>query len=154
MRNHISLKSGMAAALVVAASVMAAPADQLRVATICAGAATLDNGSIVTIGQPFVGFMSSAGGETSLQAGILPTLGFTSYALPSAPVITSGGWQASGTFGFGFATQPNRNYVVEASTNLTLWSPIWTNTATDASLLFEDPNTANFVRRFYRVMAQ
>jgi hypothetical protein len=37
--------------------------------------------------------------------------------------------------------------IVEASTDLVNWLPIWTNTST---LSFSDPQSGSFSRRFYR----
>ena len=46
------------------------------------------------------------------------------------------------------------NYVVEASTNLTAWTPLFTNTPNGGLLLFTDSVTANLRNRFYRVHSQ
>jgi hypothetical protein len=133
------------------AAALGSHAGELRVGTICVGAARLDNGSIVTIGQPLGGFMSSAGGEMSLSAGVVPMLEVLSGGLPAAPVISPGSLHLSGTFGFHFTTQPGRNYLVEASTNLTTWAPVGTNLGNGNDHLFLDPNSALFPKRFYRV---
>jgi len=91
-------------------------------ATICAGAATLNNGSIVMIGQPFAGLTMAAGGSAQVQVGVIPVL--------------TGGPSVSGPrFQMTFATQTGVNYVVQASTNLIAWTPIWTNIAAGESLL-------------------
>lgn len=49
---------------------------------------------------------------------------------------------------------PNRTCVIEASTNLTSWMPVWTN-ATSASGDFEftDPESGNPPHRYYRAFA-
>ena len=44
------------------------------------------------------------------------------------------------------------NYVVQASTNLTTWFPLWTNGSTPLPFLFTDPGFTNFKQRFYRVL--
>jgi autotransporter-associated beta strand protein len=50
-----------------------------------------------------------------------------------------------------FAGIPGRTNVVEASTNLTLWTAISTNVAgTDGLWQVTDPDATNFVNRFYR----
>ena len=46
------------------------------------------------------------------------------------------------------------NYVVEASTNLLTWTPLFTNAPSDGLLLFTDSVTANLHHRFYRVHSQ
>jgi len=55
-----------------------------------------------------------------------------------------------GGFGFTVAGVVNQTIAVEASTNLTTWQPIWTNTLSAASADFVDPQSPNHPRRFYR----
>jgi hypothetical protein len=55
-----------------------------------------------------------------------------------------------GGFGFTLNFLTNQTIVVEASTNLLNWQPIWTNTPPDASTDFVDPDWVNKPRRFYR----
>lgn len=50
---------------------------------------------------------------------------------------------------------PNRNYVIETSTNLTTWTPVYGGMTTPAGTAeFFDPNTAGNSRKFYRVTAE
>jgi hypothetical protein len=137
----------------VIAHALSTQAQQLRIATMCAGAATLNNGSIITIGQPFVGVMSAGAGGVTLSAGIIPGLAPTTStsALPVPPMLSGGAWQPGGVLAFQFLTQAGHNYVVEASTNLSTWTPIWTNLGDGSSLLFRDSNAFLYPRRFYRV---
>ena len=141
--------------LVVFCAVHPAPivrGDGLKVATICSGAATLNNGSIVILGQPFVGVMSAPGGAVSLSSGLLPAMlqeKNASGPLVITPVVSL----ASGRFQFCFPTQPGRNYVVQASTNLSSWTPVWTNPGTWTGLIFEDADAGQFPQRFYKVVA-
>jgi beta-galactosidase len=55
-----------------------------------------------------------------------------------------------GQFGFQFASITGLTYVVEASTNLSAWTPIFTNTAGSTQFLFQDNNLL-YPNRFYRV---
>jgi len=55
-----------------------------------------------------------------------------------------------GGFGFTLTRLTNQTIVVEASTNLVNWQPIWTNTLPGASADFVDPEWVNHPRRFYR----
>ena len=55
-------------------------------ATILAGAARLDNGSLVSIGQPFVGTFGSAGGISGV-AGIVPILIIVRNPLNQVPAM-------------------------------------------------------------------
>ena len=53
--------------------------------------------------------------------------------------------------GFGFTlTRLTNQTVVEASSNLLNWQPIWTNTTPGASVDFVDPQWVNHSNRFYR----
>jgi subtilisin family serine protease len=50
---------------------------------------------------------------------------------------------------------PTRNFVVQASTNLTTWSAVYGGTTSAAGTAdFFDPLTANYPQRFYRVVAE
>jgi len=53
-----------------------------------------------------------------------------------------------------FLGVPGSNYVLQASTNLTSWTPISTNTAGINSFNFIDPHAASFPDRYYRVLLQ
>jgi hypothetical protein len=55
-----------------------------------------------------------------------------------------------GGFGFTLTRLTNQTIVVEASTNLLNWQPIWTNSPPGASTNFVDPEWVNHPRRFYR----
>ncbi|MEI9863868.1 MAG: hypothetical protein WDN00_04820 [Limisphaerales bacterium] len=49
---------------------------------------------------------------------------------------------------------PATNYVLQASTNLTDWTPLSTNLATTNYFNFFDPGASNFTKRFYRVQQE
>jgi hypothetical protein len=55
-----------------------------------------------------------------------------------------------GGFGFTLTRLTNQTIVVEASTNLLHWQPIWTNPPPGASTNFVDPEWLNHSNRFYR----
>ena len=55
-----------------------------------------------------------------------------------------------GGFGFTLTRLTDQTIVVEVSTNLANWQPIWTNTPPGASADFVDPEWVNHPRRFYR----
>ena len=59
----------------------------------------------------------------------------------------------SGIFSMSINGQAGLTYVVQTSTNLTTWLPVWTNNLPTPPFLFAETNvTANFSRRFYRVV--
>jgi hypothetical protein len=68
---------------------------------------------------------------------------------PALTILNSGpgfGFSA-GHFGFNLTGPAGQPLIVEASTDLVNWLPIWTNTST---LSFSDPQSGSFSRRFYR----
>ena len=77
------------------------------------------------------------------------------WVLPSPVILDFGpsfGVQTNG-FGFIISWATNRPVVVEASTNLATptWSPVATNTLTNGSSYFSDPQWTNYPARFYRL---
>jgi hypothetical protein len=83
----------------------------------------------------------------------LPTMLLVSN---SVPFSISGGSAGVGASGFGFTINGTNNQivVVEASTNLTNWQPIQTNTLTGTSFNFSDPQWTNYPGRYYRLSSQ
>jgi len=57
---------------------------------------------------------------------------------------------ASGTFQFALQGLNGVNYVIEASTNLTTWIPVLTNSPVSNLLQYVEPGTTNWPARFYR----
>ena len=55
-----------------------------------------------------------------------------------------------GGFGFTLTCLTNKTIVVETSTNLANWQPIWTNPPPGTSADFVDPEWLNYSNRFYR----
>jgi len=82
--------------------------------------------------------------------------GPTYYGLPTvklhAPVQIGAGSVGIKPGGFGFTLNgvANQTVVVEASTNLLDWQPVWTNTSSGASADFVDQQWLNYGNRFYR----
>jgi hypothetical protein len=66
--------------------------------------------------------------------------------------------QTTGMAGNGFAVQfsvpSGHTYIVMASTNLSNWAPIYTNSAQTTNITFSDSNSVSYPCRFYRVMVQ
>ena len=112
------------------------------------GAAPTLNGSV---------FANLAAGATVYYfygtTGWAPTYGGLPTVMLGAPAPQVGTVSAGvkpGGFGFTLNGVVNQTIVVEASTNLTNWQPIWTNTLSAVSANFVDPQSLNHPRRFYR----
>lgn len=136
----------------IAAS-MQAQTVQLRQAVFCSGAAALNNGSFITLGQPFFGSCSGSGGTVKLTAGFQGVSHGIAVA-PGNPWIGTPGLQAGGQFRFQYQGLIGRNIVIEASTNLQHWTPIRTNVGVPGMTEFADPDSFRFHQRFYRVKAE
>ena len=88
-------------------------------------------------------------GTTGWQAsfGGLPTI---MLGAPAPPFdVRTAAMKPSG-FGFTITGVVNQTFVLEASTNLATWQPVWTNTLSGVSADFVDPQSPNYPRRFYR----
>jgi len=64
--------------------------------------------------------------------------------------LTLPGTQTSGQFRLTFQGQNGQNYVLETSTNLTDWTPVWTNAPANGLLMFTNASAIDR-SRFYRV---
>jgi hypothetical protein len=42
--------------------------------------------------------------------------------------------------------------IIYASTNLTIWTPIYTNGPTNGAIIFLDPDSVNLPYRFYKIV--
>ncbi|HVM47446.1 MAG TPA: glycosyl hydrolase family 28 protein [Candidatus Acidoferrum sp.] len=65
----------------------------------------------------------------------------------AVPTLGSAAMAANGQFSMGVTGVPSLSYAVQASTDLTNWTPLLTNTA---PFVFTDTNTPFFRERFYR----
>ena len=59
-----------------------------------------------------------------------------------------------GMFSFSLVGENGKTFVIEASSDLTVWTPISTNTVVNGTLLFTDKDTLIYPRRFYRTIEQ
>jgi hypothetical protein len=77
------------------------------------------------------------------------------YVVP-APIQLSGLSNPTGSQVLHFQVSPGHSYQVQASTDLTSWTTIWqsTNTTAYAWIDFQDPQSAAFPSRFYRLQQQ
>ncbi|HLP77706.1 MAG TPA: LamG-like jellyroll fold domain-containing protein [Candidatus Paceibacterota bacterium] len=70
---------------------------------------------------------------------------------PSAPVVGASTLSNDGTFSFAISGDFGPDYTVRASTNLLDWDDIFTTNSPALPVLFQDSDSTNFSRRFYRV---
>ena len=75
------------------------------------------------------------------------------FVVAPAIYFTSEQFLTNGQFQLGFSgATGGGSYILEASTNLTDWVPLLTNTTATNLFFFLDANAANFPYRFYRVL--
>jgi chitobiase/beta-hexosaminidase-like protein len=68
--------------------------------------------------------------------------------------FTSSESYANSMFQMQLSAAANQTYILQASTNLTQWVAISTNTPSTSPFVLTDPNATNFPHRFYRVLLQ
>jgi hypothetical protein len=68
--------------------------------------------------------------------------------------FASVGFQTNRQLLLGFVGVPGSNYVLQATTNFSTWTPISTNAALTNQLNLLDPQATNFPYRYYRVLQQ
>ena len=136
--------------LFLTATGLSAQSSKLKIATISAGAARLDNGSLVNIGQPLVGNFGSPQDGVVGSAGIVGALR-RATAPPQSPMFNSPTWSTNGGLRLSFQAAPGWTYGVEASTNLVDWIALWLTNALEATIIYEDMDSLQYDRRFYRV---
>lgn len=82
----------------------------------------------------------SAGNESALSEEVV-------YVAPVVPATLEQAAQADGNFEFTVSGATGEKYVVEASSDLTSWAPVATNTV---PFTFVDTDASSFSKRFYR----
>ena len=111
-------------------------------------ALTFTNLSYAKAGNYAVVIANAFGSVTSSVATL------TILAPTNAPRIYSTGTGfgfATNCFGFNFSGLAGQTIVIDASTNLTTWTPLFTNSATGTNAVsFSDPVSSNFPARYYR----
>jgi hypothetical protein len=99
---------------------------------------------------------NAAAGSYILSARVTDNLGATNTSPATIAIVvqpltlTVSGTQPSGQFGLTFQGQNGQDYVLETSTNLVVWTPVWTNAPINGLLTFTNV-TATDEARFYRV---
>ena len=59
---------------------------------------------------------------------------------------------SNGVFSLTLLGQDSKLYVIEASSDLTVWTPVSTNTVVKGTVIFTDAGATNYARRFYRAI--
>ncbi len=99
---------------------------------------------------------NAAVGSYTLSASATDNSGATNKSPATIAIVvqpltlTASGMQTNGQFRLTFQGQNGQNYVLETSTNLTDWAPVWTNAPANGVLTFTN-TTATDQSRFYRV---
>lgn len=91
---------------------------------------------------------TQSGGEAAGSNVTVRVLASDAAPVVSAPGFMGGAWNmtVSGPPGFG--------YTIQASTNLTDWTPLDTRVSPALPISWSDPASADFPRRFYRVLLE
>jgi len=76
--------------------------------------------------------------------------GLPTVELAWTPQLVGGAKIQSNNFGFTIIGTNKMPFIVEASTNLVDWQPVWTNTLSGASATFSDSQWTNYPARYYR----
>lgn len=89
----------------------------------------------------------ATGGRLNLRKALSPPIYLTFHSILNFLGQKTTQWRVT--------AGPTRNFVVQASTNLTTWSSVYGGTTSAAGTAdFFDPMTANYPHRFYRVVAE
>ena len=114
--------------------------------TFLGNAPTLGSAFGVGLGAKVYYYYGTTGWGTTY--GDLPTV---MLGAPAPQVGAGSAGVKPGGFGFTLNGVTNQTIVVEASTDLANWQPIWTNTLSTLSTNFVDPDWVNYPQRFYRL---
>jgi hypothetical protein len=90
---------------------------------------------------------------TNSWGAVTSTVATLTVVPPTPPSFGSAGMTPDG-FTFQLSVSVGSTYVIQASTNLQDWTPIYTNVALTGSLVFTDPAATNCPIRFYRALVQ
>jgi hypothetical protein len=112
------------------------------------GSATASIVTVPFLTGSFVNSVNVAGSEEDLNLANNSAQAKTSVSA-SLPASVSGSF-SGGYFQLTVTGQPNTVYVVQASTNLTSWVPLSTNSSATGTFTFTDTTTPAPQQRFYR----
>jgi len=109
---------------------------------------TLTNVQTTQAGSYTVVVTNNAGSITSAVAAMTVTNPVVSLSLSGGGGIPPNG------FTFQVLVPTGLTYIILASTDLQVWTPIATNVATNGTILFTDTAATNYPNRFYQAVAQ
>jgi hypothetical protein len=98
------------------------------------------------------------GGVTAVTAnawesGYTNSVAATALFLVQPLAVTSEAY-TNHVFQLQFSGAPGSNYVLQATTDFTTWTPVMTNMPVTNIFLLMDTNASNYPYRFYRVIQQ
>ncbi len=79
--------------------------------------------------------------------------GYLFSILPAVNFVSSS-FLSNGVFQTGLSGETGKSYVFQASTNLSDWISLSTNSPATNPFNFTDPDASNFLQRYYRVLQQ
>ena len=103
---------------------------------------------------PYAGLVLSGGtlyGTTAYGGNLNNGTVFRIDLPPTVLTADGSGSFITNGFGFNLSGMAGQTVVIEASTDLTSWSPLLTNSVPTGNFHFNDPVSTNFAQRFYRV---
>jgi hypothetical protein len=103
---------------------------------------------------PFNLFTNQTVSASASETNFNPSVAASAIFNVQPMYFTSANFPAGGPFQMGFVGVTGGNYVLQASTNFSTWTPISTNTAVTNVFNLLDPAATNFPYRFYRVLQQ
>ncbi len=106
--------------------------------------------------QYSLAWSNAADGSYTLSACAMNDWGVTNNVPATITIVvkpltlTASGMQTNGQFRLTFQGQNGQNYVLETSTNLSVWTPVWTNAPINGALMFTNLDATDRLR-LYRV---
>jgi len=98
------------------------------------------------------GFQPVSNQNTTISGTNSQVVNFVVQPILNTPPTLSQPGLSSGQFHFQLNGLSGRNYRIDASTNLTAWVTLGTNTAFGGNFVFTDTNSPSFKNRFYRAV--
>jgi hypothetical protein len=96
------------------------------------------------------GYQTVSNQSTTISGTNNQVVNFVVQPIVNTPPTLSQPGLSGGQFHFQLNGLSGRNYRIDASTNLTSWVTLGTNTAFGGYFIFSDTNTSSFKNRFYR----